>query len=130
MAIDATQLFERTDRAFVGLRDLGAKTMERSGVTPEWARLHAKGTAVANANAVFRSNLSNVTDEDVHTAVIECHDTLNALFAAARNEFAKVEDTEETMENAFRKAIAEGHADGYTVAQDYLNQEVKYFRNV
>lgn len=128
--IDATELFDRTDRAFAGLRDLSEQAMKRSGVTTEWARVHAKGTAVGNANAVFRTNLTNVTDEDVHTAIIDIHDTLNALFAAAHNELVKLEDDKDNTEIAFRKAIAEGHADGYNVAQDYLNQEVKYFRNV
>lgn len=127
--IDATELFERTDRAFAGLRDLSEKAMERSGVTTEWARLHAKGTAVGNANAVFRTHLSDVTDADVHTAVTVAHDTLDALIDAAEDEIFEVEDGKADAVTEFRNAIAEGHADGYKVARDYLKQEVAYFRN-
>lgn len=126
--IDATELFERTDKAFTGLRELSEKAFDRNGVTPEWARLHAKGTAMGNAGAIFREKLSNVTDADVHTAVKEACTLLTGLIDAAEADV--VSDDTENLEAEFRNAIANGHADGYKVADSYLAQEVKYFRNV
>lgn len=127
--IDATDLFNRTDRAFTSLRDLAAKAMERNGVTPEWARLHAKGTAVANANEVFKQKLVDIDDSSVklHYALTDIQNTLDALITAAEDEITEVKDGKADKVTEFRNAIADGHVDGYKVARDYLTQEVQYF---
>lgn len=125
--INATELFERTDRAFASLRNLAADAMKRSttGVTTEWARLYAKGTAVGNANAVFRAQLENVEATELDATVAGVEDLLNALIAAAEDNVTEVAENDKVA--GFRTAIAEGHVDGYKVARDYLKQEVTYF---
>lgn len=124
--IDATELFNRTDRAFASLRDLAADAMKRTpnGVTAEWARLYAKGTAVGNANAVFRAQLEDLDATELDATVAGVEDLLNALIVAAEDNVT-AEDNDAVA--GFRKAIAEGHVDGYKVARDYLKQEVTYF---
>jgi hypothetical protein len=123
--INATELFDRTDRAFVGLRNLAADAMKRStdGVTTEWARLYAKGTAVGNANAVFRAQLDGIEATELDATVKGVEDLLAALIEAAEDNVTEAED----KVSGFRTAIAEGHVDGYKVARDYLRQEVTYF---
>lgn len=124
--IDATELFDRADRAFRSLREKA----EGRDVTPEWARLHAKGTAMANANEIFKAKLSDVDEADVHTVIKDIDDTLDALITAAKDAIAEVEADATDKVTEFRNAIADGHADGYKIARDYLKQEVVYFRNV
>lgn len=125
--INATELFDRTDRAFASLRDLAADAMKRSstGVTAEWARLYAKGTAVGNANAIFRAQFDGVEVSEMDAIVGVIDDLLAALIQTSEENVTAVEDNDTVAE--FRNAIADGHADGYKVARGYLKQEVAYF---
>jgi hypothetical protein len=124
--IDATELFERTDKAFRSLRTMA----EGMDVTPEWARLYAKGTAVGNAGAIFRAKLGNVDEDALHPAINDIRNLIEAMIYNADADIVAVENVMGNREANFRNAIANGHRDGYLVANRYLVEEVQYFRSI
>lgn len=127
--INTTELFDRTDRAFYSLRELAAKNTpnEQTGVTLEWARLHAKGDAVANANTIFRTQFADLATEDLETAVTAIQELFAQLIDNAENELVEVDNGFALTKENYRNAIALGHVEGYKVAADYLRQEIPYF---
>lgn len=122
--INATDLFERTDKAFRTLREMA----EGRDITPEWARLHAKGTAVGNAGAFYKETLANADYNDLAAVISTVNNAINALIETADMDLVIVEDYNGNKEANFRNALASGHADGYKLALGYFNEEVKYFR--
>ena len=121
--INATDLFERTDKAFRTLREMA----EGREVTPEWARLYAKGTAVANAGAVYRTALEAGDYDNLAAIVDNVVDTLNAMIENAEYDIVSVKEAKNKAEAEFRNAMANGKVDGYKVAKDYFKQEIAYF---
>lgn len=121
--INATDLFERTDKAFRTLREMA----EGREVTPEWARLYAKGTAVANAGAVYRAAIEAGDYDNLAPVIAIVNTTLNAMIENAEYDIVSVKEATNKAEAEFRNAIANGRVDGYKVALDYFNEEIKYF---
>lgn len=125
--INATELFDRTNRAFVGLRERAADTMRETpeGVTMEWARLYAKGTAVANANAVFHAQFEDADANNLPAVAGAVGDILDKLIAEAEKQLVEADEADKVA--GFRNAIAQGHLEGYKVARGYFIEELTYF---
>lgn len=117
---DATELFERTDKAFIALSE---KSPGRE-LTLDYVRLHSQAAAQEVVKELVQAKLGNVTEADVHIALADLDRTLDTLIIAAKltmtasptNKFAEL-----------RNAIAEGQTEGYKLGRVFLKQDVGNF---